>query len=133
MADEPELQKYQSGEWVQYLQQLLQQVGYWSGDANGEFGDELESAVMQFQSAYGLSADGVVRSDTWDALTGSSSGGQGGSSGGQGDDGEHADQVYIDAELPEIQLILQANGDPEAYLRLIGIDPEVLQDAELNA
>lgn len=126
MADEPELQKYQSGEWVQYLQQLLQQAGYWSGEANGEFGDELESAVIRFQSAYGVSADGLVRHDTWGALTGNSSGGQGGGE-------EQGDQVYIDADLPEMQLIIQANGDPEEYLRLIGIDPAVLDEAELNA
>ncbi|HSV64418.1 MAG TPA: peptidoglycan-binding domain-containing protein [Mycobacteriales bacterium] len=127
MADEPELQKNQSGEWVQYLQQLLQQAGYWPGDANGEFGDELEQAVVQFQTAYGLPADGVVGRSTWDALTGSSSGGQGG-------DAEHSDEIYLEADrLPEIQLILQANGDMEQYLRLIGIDPAVLEEADLNA
>jgi peptidoglycan hydrolase-like protein with peptidoglycan-binding domain len=70
VADEPQLQKGESGEWVQYLQQLLQPAGYWSGDADGTFGDELEQAVMQFQSARGLSADGVVSETTWAALTG---------------------------------------------------------------
>lgn len=81
MADEPELQKNQSGKWVQYLQQLLQHAGYWSGEANREFNDQLELVVMQFQNAYGISADGVVRQDTWDALTGSSSGDESGEEG----------------------------------------------------
>lgn len=121
MADEPELRKNQSGEWVQYLQQLLQQAGYWSGEANGEFDDQLESAVMQFQTAYGISADGMVGQATWDALTGNSSGSE-----------ETDDQVYIDADLAELNLIIQANCDPEEYLRLIGIDPAVLAEAEAN-
>lgn len=123
MADEPELQKNQSGEWVQYLQQLLQNASYWSGEANGEFDDQLEWAVMQFQGAYGISADGVVRQDTWDALTGNSSGGESG----------EEEQVYIDADLAELNLIIQANCDPEEYLRLMGIDPAVLAEAEANS
>ena len=121
MSDEPELQKDQSGEWVQYLQQLLQQAGYWQADINGEFGDDLESAVKQFQSAYGLSADGQVRHDTWDALTGRAK-----QSGG----GEHHDEVYLDtAHIPEMMLLIHAQGDPDTYLRSIGIDPAVLHDA----
>ncbi len=72
MADEPQLEKGESGEWVQYLQQLLQSAGRWTSDANGTFGDELEQAVTQFQSDHGLSADGVVGASTWAALTGQS-------------------------------------------------------------
>ena len=131
MAGEPELQKGQSSEWAQYLQQLLQQAGAWSGDINGEFDDALEQAVMQFQSAHGLNADGVVRQDTWDALTGAS-GGSGASSGTA--DGDHADEVYVDtANLTEFIAIVQA-GSPEAYLQSIGIDPAIVtQDAQPNA
>ena len=72
MADEPELQRGMTGEWVPYLQQLLQQHGYWTGNIDGEFGDGLEQAVVEFQQATGLTADGVVRPDTWAALTGES-------------------------------------------------------------
>jgi putative peptidoglycan binding protein len=120
MSDEPELQKNQSGEWVVYLQQLLAHAGYWQGDTNGEFGDDLESAVTQYQSAYGLSADGVVRHDTWAALTGRAT-----HSGGD----EHHDEVYIDpAHIPEMVLLLQAQGDSDTYLRSIGIDPAQLHE-----
>src|SRR5262249_49166784 len=69
VAGEPQLQKGDSGEWVQYLQQLLQSSGYWSGDADGSFGDELEQVVMQLQSSNGVSADGIVGAGTWAVLT----------------------------------------------------------------
>jgi peptidoglycan hydrolase-like protein with peptidoglycan-binding domain len=119
MSDEPELQKNQSGEWVVYLQQLLAHAGYWQGDTDGEFGDDLEYAVTQYQSAFGLSADGVVRHDMWDALTGRAT-----HSGGD----EHHDEVHIDpSHIPEMVLLLQAQGDSDAYLRSIGIDPAQLQ------
>lgn len=123
MSDEPELQKNQSGEWVVYLQQLLAHAGYWQGETNGEFGDDLESAVTQYQSAYGLTADGVVRHDTWDALTGRATQ----SGGGEAND-EHHDEVYLEPDhIPEMMLLLQAQGDPDTYLRSIGIDPAELQ------
>jgi peptidoglycan hydrolase-like protein with peptidoglycan-binding domain len=72
MADEPQLQKGDSGEWVQYLQKLLQSSGSWSGDVDGSFDDELEQVVMQVQSSKGLSANGVVGAETWASLTGES-------------------------------------------------------------
>jgi peptidoglycan hydrolase-like protein with peptidoglycan-binding domain len=120
MSDEPELQKNQSGEWVQYLQQMLAHNGYSQGDTNGELGDELEYAVKQYQSAYGLTADGVVRQDTWDALTGRAT-----HSGGS----EHDDEIYLDpGHIPEMVLLLQAHGDLDTHLRSIGIDPARLHD-----
>jgi hypothetical protein len=72
MADEPALQKGQSGEWVKYLQQVMAHNQFWSGDADGEFGDDLEAAVIQVQQLYGVTADGVVRAATWAILTGES-------------------------------------------------------------
>ena len=70
MAGEPELRAGISSEWVQYLQQLLQHYGYWSGAADGSFGEDLESAVRALQEAYGLPATGVVDASTWSLLTG---------------------------------------------------------------
>jgi peptidoglycan hydrolase-like protein with peptidoglycan-binding domain len=121
MADEPELEKNQSSEWVQYLQQLLQQGGYWSGEANGEFDDALEQAVMQFQSAYGLTADGVVRADTWAALTGG---------GGQSSQDSNEQQILIDGEkIPELLYLLSFNSW-EDWARSIGLDVEWLQSGD---
>lgn len=74
MADEPDLQPYTSGEWVLYLQQLLQSAGY-SCPQDGSFDDTTLEALRSFQAAYGLGANDSVGSATWDALTGSASGG----------------------------------------------------------
>lgn len=74
MANEPQLQSGESGEWVQYLQQLLENAGYSPGEADGEFGPNTEEAVRSFQAASGLSADGVVGPDVWARLTGEDSG-----------------------------------------------------------
>jgi peptidoglycan hydrolase-like protein with peptidoglycan-binding domain len=129
MADEPELQKGQSGEWVRYLQQMLQYAGYWQGEADGQFGDELEQAVMQLQSASGLAADGVVGAGTWNALNGGTSGGSGDGSGGSGEEGgeNDPDSVYVDTSYLQITAALvNANGDADTYLASIGIDPQSL-------
>lgn len=130
MADEPELVKYQSGEWVQYLQQLLANAGYWSQDADGEFGDDLEQAVMQLQSAYGLSGDGVVRADTWGVLTGE--GGQSSEDGGQSSEDPDERQVLINGEdIPEL-LFLVSFDSWEDWATAIGLDLDWLQtDDEL--
>jgi peptidoglycan hydrolase-like protein with peptidoglycan-binding domain len=68
MADEPRLEQGQDGEWVQYLQQTLEHQGFACGAVDGQFGDVLADAVRQFQSDRGLTADGVVDDDMWDAL-----------------------------------------------------------------
>ena len=70
MPDEPELYKGSDGDWVEYLQQGLQQHGYWTGPVDGQFGDELEQALIYFQEANALIGDGVARADTWAALIG---------------------------------------------------------------
>lgn len=63
-------QEGDSGKKVSQVQCMLTKRGYSVGSAgvNGEFGPETTSAVRAFQSAKGLSADGVVAHDTWVAL-----------------------------------------------------------------
>lgn len=61
-----------SGSAVQAVQVLLNARGQ-SVTADGAFGPATASAVRSFQSASGLSADGVVGPRTWDALFGSGS------------------------------------------------------------
>ncbi|MFJ3306403.1 protein kinase [Streptomyces sp. NPDC086549] len=59
-----------SGKRVLQVQCMLTKRGYDVGSTgvNGEFGSATEAAVRSFQSAKGVTADGVVAHDTWVAL-----------------------------------------------------------------
>jgi peptidoglycan hydrolase-like protein with peptidoglycan-binding domain len=57
-----------SGEWVTYLQQLLNYQGIPVRKMDGEFGVVTHEQVLQFQQSRGLKADGFVGRTTWEAL-----------------------------------------------------------------
>ena len=75
-----------SGTAVRTLQQRLKTLGYYSGSVDGKYGDGTEQAVIAFQQANGLSADGVAGTRTINklysdnAVAASSSGNSGSSS-----------------------------------------------------
>lgn len=58
------LKKGSSGSEVRQVQQRLKTLGWLSGSADGDFGDATEAAVMAFQKASGLTADGIVGKST---------------------------------------------------------------------
>lgn len=62
------LQKGSKGERVVELQKRLQELKYLSGSADGDFGNGTKSAVASFQATAGLTDDGVVTEETWNAL-----------------------------------------------------------------
>ncbi|BAZ06632.1 peptidoglycan-binding protein [Calothrix sp. NIES-3974] len=53
-----------TGEAVKRLQTQLQQLGYYAGKIDGEYGISTRLAVARFQAAKGLSSDGVVGATT---------------------------------------------------------------------
>ena len=57
-----------SGSDVTTLQAKLKELKYFSGACTGYFGSATQSAVKAFQSANGLSADGIVGQKTWAVL-----------------------------------------------------------------
>ncbi len=63
----PLVSRGHSGERVRTVQYLLRARGY-SVSADGAFGPITDSAVRSFQSARGLSVDGIVGPQTWEAL-----------------------------------------------------------------
>ncbi len=77
MANEPDLRRGADGEWVTYLQQLLEAAGHSPGAIDGDFGPKTDAAVRSFQDANGLVVDGWVGPKTWGALTGGEAGQQG--------------------------------------------------------
>ena len=53
------------GEQVEALQRMLQQLALYQGQLDGNYGEQLETAVREFQSAYGHEADGRTGAETW--------------------------------------------------------------------
>ena len=62
------LRKGNSGSRVAALQKQLIQLGYLQGSADGKFGEKTRSAVMAFQKANRLTADGLAGKKTLEAL-----------------------------------------------------------------
>ena len=65
---DPLLQQGSTGSAVVELQTLLARAGFNPGTADGNFGAMTKTAVMGFQRARGLTADGVVGPVTWATL-----------------------------------------------------------------
>jgi peptidoglycan hydrolase-like protein with peptidoglycan-binding domain len=63
-----DLRQGSSGASVSRLQQDLRQLGYFYGPVSGYFGLDTQQAVIKFQQASGLRADGVVGSRTKQAI-----------------------------------------------------------------
>ena len=64
----PDLRHNSVGPEVEELQERLKELGYYQGEIDGRFGDGTREAVMAFQKAAGLTADGIVGEKTREAL-----------------------------------------------------------------
>ena len=65
----PTVRQGSVGTYVIICQDALNALGYNAGSLDGRFGSGTGSAVMRFQRANGLTADGVVGCGTWSKLT----------------------------------------------------------------
>ena len=68
LAEMPMVRMGDSSDAVTTLQTELNAQGYDCGEVDGVFGQNTLNAVMAFQTAKGLTADGVVGAQTWGAL-----------------------------------------------------------------
>ncbi len=73
MANEsyPELTSGDKGDWVAYLQRLLEHAGYGPlplAPGNGYFDAATTAALTSFQVAHGINPPGVANQVTWEAL-----------------------------------------------------------------
>ena len=60
------------GELVTAVQRRLAELGYYDGPIDGQFGNKTRDAVIAFQKASGLTADGLVGEETYALLTNAS-------------------------------------------------------------
>ena len=68
MADEPDLQAGDSGEWVTHLQQRLHELSLYDGPIDGAYGEATDAAVQRLHEAAGIQHDGGVSAQTWQAI-----------------------------------------------------------------
>ncbi len=57
------------GVYVAVLQDALNTLGYNAGNIDGIFGNNTKNAVLRYQRANNLSADGIVGCNTWRSIT----------------------------------------------------------------
>lgn len=69
MAGEPILSKGDTGDWVTYLQQLLEYHQVGSGFTAGTFDEATESGVRAVQEQGSIAVSGQCDEATWSALT----------------------------------------------------------------
>ena len=62
------LEKGSKGEQVKTLQRLLTQMAYKVGGVDGDFGDQTQAAVKEFQRSKAITIDGRVGQQTWNKL-----------------------------------------------------------------
>lgn len=56
------------GPMVEFLQNILIYLGFYSGEIDGIFGQDTKNAVVQFQRQNGLTPDGIIGPRTWLSL-----------------------------------------------------------------
>ena len=76
MAGEPTLNSGDTGDWVTYLQQLLEHLGLGTGFTAGTYDETTVTAIRQVQQQHALETTGCCDETTWAALTGTTVGGQ---------------------------------------------------------
>ncbi len=101
-----------TGSEVSEIQTRLKKWGYYNGAVDGIFGTATRNAVMEFQKSNGLKVDGVVGSQTLEAL------------------GISKKDVYNSADYELLARIISAEARGESYLGQVAVGAVVLNRVE---
>lgn len=101
-----------TGKEVSDIQSRLQSLGYYTGKIDGIYGTATKNAVVNFQKANGLVADGVVGSKTMAALGLNSSG------------------AYNSSDYELLARVISAEARGETYLGQVAVGAVVLNRVE---
>ncbi len=101
-----------TGNEVSKIQTMLKEWGYYNGAVDGIFGTATRNAVIKFQKANNLTADGIVGSKTLAAL------------------GISGEDVYSSADYELLARIISAEARGESYLGQVAVGAVVLNRVE---
>lgn len=101
-----------TGKEVTDIQTVLKQKGYYTGSVDGIYGTRTRNAVIAYQKANGLSADGIVGKNTLASLGITSSGG------------------YNSSDYELLARIISAEARGESYLGQVAVGAVVLNRVE---
>lgn len=104
------------GTEVKQIQTKLRDLGYYSGSIDSVFGTQTKNAVLRFQRAKGLTADGIAGTKTLKALgLGNAVGGQGG---------------FSSADVSLLARVTSAESRGEPYIGQVAVAAVILNRIE---
>ncbi|WP_283609800.1 spore cortex-lytic enzyme [Faecalispora anaeroviscerum] len=106
------------GDEVKQIQTKLKSWGYYSGSADGIFGEQTKQAVIKFQKKNNLTADGIAGPQTLKAMGISSSSSSGDSGGGQGQ--------YSSSDIDLLARVVSAESRGEPYAGQVAVAAVIL-------
>ena len=116
IASRASYRKGDSGEMVTQIQTKLKNWGYYTGEVDGIFGSQTDSAVRYFQKRNGLTVDGIVGRETLAAL-------------GLRDTASSGSSSYS-AEIQLLARTIAAEGRGESYLGQVAIGAVIMNRVE---
>ena len=120
-SNDATLRQGDQGTKVKQVQQKLKQWGYYTGNADGIFGEDTKKAVIKFQKNNDLPADGIVGAKTFAAL---------GVSPGKADSKSNTTGVSNKDDSDLLARVIHAEAEGEPYIGKVAVAAVLLNRIE---